>query len=181
MSTKEEKVTTPFTWEDALACAKEALADAPKVHKGDTIHKRTIRSLLVLTKWKSTCCRKNRNLIASAPDPDNKLFQFALRDKEEGIVYELKLNTANPMAFIDKLIRKLIIYNTLQSACNHKNIFISGLAEVIKGDDYHKISNVYIFAHPKVVTAYSRPLMVHCFNMIKDKFGVTIIPKSLDE
>ena len=160
MSTKEKNVTTPFTWEDALVCAKDALKDALKVHEGDTIHRRTIRSLLVLTKWKAICCRKNSNLIASTPDPDKKLFQFALLDEEEGIVYELKLNTANPMVFIDKLIRKLIIYNTL---------------------GYDKISNVYIFAHSKVITAYSRPLMKHCFDVIKEKFGATIILISLDE
>ena len=181
MSTKEKNVTTPFTWEDALACAKEVLANASKVQAGDAISTRTNRSISILDDWKSACCGKDKNLIKSTPNPMSRRFQFALHDKKKGIVYELKLNTSNPTAFINNLIRKLIIYNSLPEACCSKKYELKELANKIMEGGYFRISEVYIFAQDRVIDAYNRPLMVHCFDMIKEKFGVTIIPISLDE
>ena len=132
---------------EVLAIAQEIIKNNPPLGPRATISERTIRSQTILETWKQECCHVDPNLVAEIPDPhanpNAKSLQFALHDKQNGIVYELKLNTANPKTFLDKLVRKLITYNTLQEA----NTDCRELAERIAGEDYHKIKNVYVFAY----------------------------------
>ncbi len=159
-----------LAWEKFLSKAQEIIKNNPPLGPRATISERTIRSQKILGTWKQECCHINPNLVAEIPDPHARLFQFALHDKQKGIVYELKLNTANPKTFLDKLVRKLIIYNTLQEASED----CRGLTERIAGEDYHEITEVHVFTHATVLEVYQEALMVHYLSMIQIKFGVEI-------
>lgn len=158
------------TWKKFLSKAQEIIKNNPPLGPRATISERTIRSQKILGTWKQECCHIDPNLVAEIPDPNARLFQFALHDKKNGIVYELKLNTTNPKVFLDKLVRKLIIYNTLRDASGD----CCGLAESIRGKDYHEISEVYVFTHANVIEVYEEALLKHYLSMIQIKFGVEI-------
>lgn len=160
---------------EVLAIAQKTIKNNPPLGPRATISERTIRSQKILETWKQECCHVDPNLVAEIPDPNAKSLQFALHDKQNGIVYELKLNTANPKTFLDKLVRKLITYNTLQEA----NTDCRGLTERIAGEDYHKIKNVYVFAYQTVIKVYKEDLIKHYLRMIKIKFGVEIYFRQL--
>ena len=171
-----------LTWEDVLAIAKKhigkkskRLTKSPLSKKA--ISKKTKRSQKALAKWKDECHEKDPNLVTLTPNRHNKLFQFALHDKKNRIAYELKLSTANPRVFLDKLSRKLIIYNTLKEA----NKDFIGLAEEIAGSDYQPIEKVYIFAYNDFIAEYQKPIIQHYFNMIEQKFCFHIEIKSLED
>ena len=155
---------------EVLAIAQEIIKNNPPLGPRATISERTIRSQKILETWKQECCHVDPNLVAEIPDPNARLFQFALHDKKNKIVYELKLNTTNPKVFLDKLVRKLIIYNTLRDASGD----CRGLAESIRGKDYHEISEVYVFTHANVIEVYEEALLKHYLCTVQIKFGVEI-------
>jgi len=155
---------------EVLVIAQKTIKNNPPLGPRATISERTIRSQKILGTWKQECCHIDPNLVAEIPDPNARLFQFALHDKKNGIVYELKLNTTNPKVFLDKLVRKLITYNTFQEASKD----CRGLMECIAGEDYHKISKVHIFAYQTVIKVYKEDLIKHYLSMIRKKFRVRI-------
>ena len=163
-----------LAWEKILSKAQEIIKNNPPLGPRATISERTIRSQKILETWKQECCHIDPNLVAEIPDPhanpNAKSLQFALHDKQKRIVYELKLNTANPKTFLDKLVRKLITYNTLQEASTD----CRELMECIAGEDYHKISKVHVFAYQTVIKVYREDLIKHYLSMIRKKFRVRI-------
>lgn len=160
-----------LTWTEVLAIAQEIIKSYPPLKPETTISERTSRAQGILRKWKEKCHEVKPNLVARNPDPVARLFQFALHDRKNGIVYELKLNMANPKAFLDKLVRKLITYNTLHEASKD----LRGLTESIAGKDYHKISEVHVFTHAKVIEVYREALITHYLSMVQKYFNVHIV------
>lgn len=158
-------------WEKILAGAQEVIKKYPVSGTKTSIHVQTIRSQKILKEWKKECLDTYPQLVAMTPDPVARRFQFALHDKQNGIVYELKLNMANPKAFLDKLVRKLITYNTLHEASKD----LRGLTESIAGKDYHKISEVHVFTHAKVIEVYREALITHYLSMVQKYFNVHIV------
>ena len=160
----------PLTGAEILAIAQEIIKSYPPLKPETTISERTSRAQGILRKWKAKCHEVNPNLVAGNPDPVARLFQFALHDRKNGIVYELKLNSTNPKAFLDKLIRKLVTYNTFHEASED----CRGLAKSITGKDYHKISEVHVFAPEIVINSYRETLISHYLGVIQKFFKVHI-------
>lgn len=158
------------TWKEILVVAQKVIKKCPISATKTSIPQQTIRSQKILKEWKEKCLAIDPQLVTMTPDPIARRFQFALHDKQNGIVYELKLNTANPKAFLDKLVRKLITYNTLHEASED----CRELTEIIAGKDYHKISEVHVFTHAKVIEVYQETLIRHYLWMVQKYFNVHI-------
>ena len=166
-----------LTWEDVLAIAREVIANQQELPPNATIPDKTKRSQNILADWKKKCRDINQKLVTSNPNPKFKLFMFAIHDKQKGIVYELKLSKANPRVFLDKIVRKLVIYNTLQEA----NEEFYGLAQEIAGSNYNKIKEVHIFSYNDIIKEYELSLMGHYINIIKKRFNVEIFFHPLED
>ena len=162
--------------EEILRIAKEIIKDdLENPTENESLSKRSQR---ILNEWKERCWESDPNLVFTTPDPIEKRFQFALHDRKNGIVYELKVNTNSAIAFRDKLFRKLMLYNTL--TLKDPEIDHGEFAEKIAGKDYRKIKEAHILGYKKVLTGFQSPLVQRFCDVLKLKFGVRIILHSLD-
>ena len=130
-----------------------------------SISAKTKRSQRIIKLWQYLCARY---LKLSIGNPNTASLEFAVHDKVNGIVYELKATDTNPRTPLFKTVCKAIAYNKMGNDRVKKIIFIIPRSAQAKiwGSDYgskdHQLTIPELLMKKRIAGGIQ--LKIKCFN-----------------